>query len=211
VILFEGISLSLDALKRAVIERKNLTASGADLVVMDTDLNGACSSEAPHKRRGCMHAQGTRLVHGSVAGPARGHKPRRALHHTNSKNIAARRGTPPRALSTRALSHRSPLSLSAQSTRTAPSCPRAPPSSSRSGRRTSGALSPAGPRPSPAWEEEARLGACSLLSSERVCRCCCCCCCCLACCCFRCLCRCLCSGDVLYVGGGLMVMHVCQV
>jgi hypothetical protein len=41
VILFEGISLSLDALKRAVIERKNLTASGADLVVMDTDLNGA--------------------------------------------------------------------------------------------------------------------------------------------------------------------------
>ncbi len=39
VIIFDGTFLTLDALKRAITERRSLV-SGADLVVMDTDLKG---------------------------------------------------------------------------------------------------------------------------------------------------------------------------
>lgn len=39
-LLFDGVSLSLEALKRAIIEREHLQASGMDLVVMDTAGNG---------------------------------------------------------------------------------------------------------------------------------------------------------------------------
>jgi hypothetical protein len=42
VILFDGTFLTLDALKRSIVERRNLV-SGADIVVMDTDLKGESS------------------------------------------------------------------------------------------------------------------------------------------------------------------------
>ncbi len=39
-VLFEGTSLPLDALKRAIAEKRSLV-SGVDLIVMDTELRGA--------------------------------------------------------------------------------------------------------------------------------------------------------------------------
>jgi hypothetical protein len=39
VILFEGISLPLDALKRAIVDKKGLHESGADLIITDASTN----------------------------------------------------------------------------------------------------------------------------------------------------------------------------
>ena len=52
VVLFEGAELPLDALKRAIVEKKGLAASGVDLVVVNAQ-SGQGASRAAAVRGGC--------------------------------------------------------------------------------------------------------------------------------------------------------------
>ena len=49
-ILFDGAALSLDALKRAIVEKKGLGASGVDLVITDAqNLKGSLADKPEEK------------------------------------------------------------------------------------------------------------------------------------------------------------------
>jgi hypothetical protein len=102
-VLFEGVSLPLEALKRAIVDKKGLTSSGVDLVVTDAQTGaGACMW-----RRACFLR--SKLLRATPCSR------RRAFC---TREIAARAHQPcaPMLLSPRVFSHLlipSPLALSA--------------------------------------------------------------------------------------------------